>query len=333
MPSIKEHISRWIDSIAASRLGQGRSKSILLYLAFVVISALLWCFLTFNNPITVDVPMPVRMLNKPDDVRFITPVPDSITVSVTAKGTTFIKYIFKATPTIDLKFNAYASPDGVFKVDQAQLKKLINAQLGRSVVLTTVLPESINAKYTDQPGKLVPVVVDIDVKPELLHTQNGPIIKSQDSVMVYGDAATLAAISEVYTYRINAKDLTDTLRRRVSIAPLKGAVVEPRSIDVTVPVEKLVSQRQKVQIAVRNVPQGVNVIVFPSSVEVSYRAPVSSQRKIHAEVTAVVDYNNIVDGQSRKVALQVGEAPAVYQDIRLSTDSVEYIVEKHSTKP
>ena len=303
----------------------------MLYLGFVLISAILWCFLTFNNIFTIDLQMPVRVIGTPDNVRFISNVPDTISVSVNDKGSAFVKYMFKPTPVLELRFTDYASADGVFKVDAAQLKKLILRQLLRGTTVSSVLPDNINAKYTDGPGIKVPVVVDIEVEPELLYMQNGPITKSVDSVMVYGDPKTLAEISEVYTYHIKADKLTDTLYRKVSIAPLRGAVVEPRSIEVVVPIEKMVSQRQKVQIAVRNTPPGVKVIVFPSSVEVSYRAPLSTQ-KHQAEVTVVVDYNAIDASNTNKVAVQMGEAPAVFTDFKLSVDSVEYIIEKQRTQ-
>lgn len=303
----------------------------MLYLGFVLISAILWCFLTFNNIFTIDLQMPVRVIGTPDNVRFISNVPDTISVSVNDKGSAFVKYMFKPIPVLELRFTDYASADGVFKVDAAQLKKLILRQLLRGTTVSSVLPDNINAKYTDGPGIKVPVVVDIEVEPELLYMQNGPITKSVDSVMVYGDPKTLAEISEVYTYHIKADKLTDTLYRKVSIAPLRGAVVEPRSIEVVVPIEKMVSQRQKVQIAVRNTPPGVKVIVFPSSVEVSYRAPLSTQKR-QAEVTVVVDYNAIDASNTNKVAVQMGEAPAVFTDFKLSVDSVEYIIEKQRTQ-
>ena len=299
----------------------------MLYLGFVLISAILWCFLTFNNIFTIDMQLPVRVVGKPDNVRFLTNVPDTITVSVNDKGSAFVKYMFKSTPVIELRFTDYASADGVFKVDATHLKKLILRQLSRGTTVASVLPDNITAKYTDGPGKKVPVVVDIEVDPELLYMQNGPITKSVDSVMVYGDQKTLAEITEVYTYHIKADKLTDTLYRKVSIAPLRGAVVEPRSIEVVVPIEKMVIQRQKVQMAVRKTPPGVKVIVFPSSVEVSYRAPMSMLKR-QAEVTVVVDYNAIDASNTNKVAVQMGEAPAVFTDFKLSVDSVEYIIEK-----
>ena len=121
--------------------------------------------------------------------------------------------------------------------------------------------------------------------------------------------------------------MTDTLRRKVTIAPINNAVVEPRAIDIMAPIEKLTTQTRSVKIAVRNAPAGVKMLLFPSDVDITYRSPVS-RNSDDASITAVVDYNSIVTG-SNKLKVMIGEMPAVYQDVKLSHDSVEYIIEKH----
>ena len=148
--------------------------------------------------------------------------------------------------------------------------------------------------------------------------------------MVYGDSKTLKNITEVYSYHVKEVGLTDTLRRSVTIAPMKGIVIEPRHIEVFIPIEKLVTKSQKVQVSVRNAPDDVNVIVFPSKVDATFRVPISYYKNSNQEITAVVDYNSInLKTPGNKVQLLVGEVPGAYEDVRLSLDSVEYIIEKH----
>ena len=44
----------------------------------------------------------------------------------------------------------------------------------------------------------------------------------------------------------------------------------------------------------------------------------------------VVDYNSVDNNiPGNKVKVMIGEIPAAYQDVSLSHDSVEYIIEKH----
>ena len=308
--------------------GSQRTRSIFLYLTFVAISAVFWSFLTFNQDVQMDLEVPVEM-NLPDNVHLLSKVPDTLTVTVRDRGYRFFSYIFHNTPTLTLRLSDYSDGNGNFKIDQANLRKALMPILYRSVSIINVLPESITLRYTDLPGKKVPIKTDILVEPREGYTLYGALIQSQDSVLVFSDAKTLSEINEVYTYHVEVTDLTDTLRRKVTIAPINNAVVEPRAIDIMVPVEKLKSQKRTVNIGVRNAPPGVKMLLFPSDVEVTYRSPVSCL-KDEVVFTVVVDYNSIdFTHPGNNVKVQVGEVPAAYKDVELSQDSVEYIIEKH----
>ena len=316
------------DIIRKKVQGSLRTRSILLYLMFVAISAVFWSFLTFNSDVKLDIEVPVKV-SLPGNVHLLSRVPDTLTVTVTDRGYRFFSYLFHKRPALTLRFSDYNDGNGNFKVDQSHLKKALSAMLNKHATIVSVLPENINIRFTDLPGKKVPVKTDIVVEPREDYTLFGALIQSQDSVLVFSDAKTLSEIDEVFTYHVEELDLTDTLRRKVSIAPVNGAVIEPRTIDIMVPIEKLKSQSHTVKIVVRNAPPSLKMLLFPSDVEVSYRSPVS---RINDEsgITAVVDYNSVDFGSpSNKVKVQIGEIPAAYQDVKLSHDSVEYIIERH----
>ncbi len=302
-------------------------RSILLYLSFVVISAVFWGFLTFNSDVQLDIEVPVEM-SLPSNVHMLGKVPDTLSVTVKDRGYRFFSYLFHKTPKLTLRFSDYSDGNSTFKIDQSHLRKALTTVLNKHATIVSVLPEAINIRFTDLPGKKVPVKADILVEPRDDYALYGALIQSHDSVLVFSDAKTLNEINEVYTHHVEERELTDTLRRKVGIAPINGAVIEPRTIDIMVPIEKLVSQTRTIKIAVRNAPRDVKMLLFPSDVQVSYRSP-QSRISDKADITAVVDYNAITFDGSNKVKVMIGEMPAAYQDVHFSHDSVEYIIEKH----
>lgn len=305
-----------------------RTKSIMQYLTFVLISAVFWGFLTFNGDVQLDLEVPVEV-SLPANVHLLTKVPDTLTVTLRDKGYRFISYMLYKSPKLTLRLSDYNDGTNTFKIDQSHLKKALAAVLNKHATIVSVLPESLNIKFTDLPGKKVPIRADLSIEPRENYTHIGALALSQDSVMVFSDAKTLSEINEVYTYRVEEKDLTDTLRRNVTIAPINNAVVEPRSVDIVVPIEKLKPQTRKVKISVRNAPKGVKMLLFPSEVEVSFRAPVS-RLKDDNDITVVVDYSTIdFSHPSNMVEVAIGEAPATYQDFKIVPKNVEYIIEKH----
>ena len=316
------------DNIQNKMQQSPRTRSILLYVMFVIISAIFWSFLTFNRDIKQDIEVPLK-ISLPSNVHLLSRVPDTLSVTVVDRGYRFFSQIFQKSPTLTLRFSDYNDGNGYFKVDQSHLKKALAALLNKHSNIVSVLPENINIRFTDLPGKKVPVKTDIVVEPREDYTLYGALIQSQDSVQVFSDAKTLSEINEVYTYHVEEHDLTDTLRRKVTIAPISGAVIEPRAIHIMVPIEKLKSQTRSVKIVVRNAPPGLKMLLFPSDVEINYRSPIS-RVKDESGITAVVDYNSVdFSSTNNKVKVQIGEIPAAYQDVKLSQDSVEFIIEKH----
>ncbi|MCQ2288241.1 MAG: CdaR family protein [Muribaculaceae bacterium] len=306
-----------------------RSHSVLLYLLFLLISCILWSVVTMSNDDRYKLDIPVTIVDIPANVHLLAPAPKEITVSVTGRSSTFLKYYFSARPHLKLRFADYKDANGYFKVDNAQLVSAVNSIIKLNV--TNVLPSHITIPYTDRPGKKVPVMLDVDAKPAPSYAFSGSIECIPDSVVVYGDADRLKEVNEVYSYHVKVDGLTDTLVRTVTIAGIKGVLIEPRAVQVKIPVENLVTKTQKVQIEVCNAPSNVNVILFPSTVDASFLVPFSMLRDPNiGTITAVVDYNSInLETPGNKVEVLVGEVPGYFVDVNLSMDSVEYIIEKH----
>ena len=151
---------------------------------------------------------------------------------------------------------------------------------------------------------------------------------SADSAIVYSDQNTLDGIVAVSSRRIIAEGLTDTLTRTIDLVPVAVAKIVPNRVTVKVPIEPLISKRQNVNIEVVNVPAGMNVITFPSSIEASFLVPQSMYRKM-VRIRAIANYNDILysDGNN-KIAVKIVEVPSECREISLASDSVEYIVEK-----
>lgn len=311
-----------------------KSKSVLLYLFFVLISAVLWCFVTLNKTIQQDIAYRLEITNVPDGVTLIDDLPESVNVAVRDKGSAFVKYLFGSEPTIKLRFSDFSDLNaGFFKMNSFQLRNAVKKLLNREAVIVSILPDAVHLKFTSLPGKKVPIRFDMDIEPDIKYVVNGIPVMEMDSVMVYSDRETLAEINEVFTYHVKESGLTDTLRREVTIAPIVGAKVEPRTVRIMVPIEQLIAKRKQVPITVRNLPEKMKLLLSPSIVEAKYLVPKSLFKNNTNDITAIVDCNTFNwNSSSNKVAVYVGESPAVYKNIELKPDSVEYIIEKDFPK-
>ncbi len=308
-----------------------KTKSILLYVFFVFVSAVFWCFITLNKTVQQDLTFELHITDIPQGVTLIDELPTTINVTLKDKGSAFVRPILFGNPQITIKFSDFSnSLTGHFKLNTVQLRNAIKKKINREAIIVSILPNEIDVKYTVLPGKKVPIRYDLRVEPNLQYVLNGAPVLSQDSVMVYGDRVTLAEINEVYTYLVQESNLTDTLRREMTIQKIKNARIIPETVTITVPIEQLIAKKKTVDITIRNLPDNnVKIALYPLRVEASYLIPKSLYKRNDNDITAIVDYNSIDwAAKTSKVEVIVGEAPAIYKNIEITPDSVEFWLEK-----
>ena len=319
------NIKKYIESKSS---GSPMTKTVLNYLIFVFISFMFWAFLSLNNNIQHDIEIPIKINEIPDSSTIITSMPTHVSVNVKDKGISLLKFLVGKTPVLNLKFKDYALQEGVFFISNTELRRKIRGLFDNSTTIQGISIENINIKYTNLPGKKVPIRLDLDIKPNIQYVIYGSVEQDVDSAIVFADRNALAEIDEVYTYRVVEQNLKDTLLRTVAIAPIQNVKIEPERIQLTIPVEPLISKKLNIPVQVKNMPKEMNVITFPSVVEVSFLVPFSMYRK-NVPMVAVVDFNDIKRTKSNKVNVKIEESPALYNNISLGQDSVEFIIEKH----
>lgn len=305
-----------------------RAKTVMQYLVFLFISFVFWLVLTLNNSYQQDFEIPLKITSIPDSTTLINDAPATIRVAIKDRGANMLKYSFGNLPTISIDFKEYADGNGAFRVPEAQLRSVMVGAFAGTANISSITPDSLRILYTNLPGKKVPVRLDLDIVPNLQYVINGAVRTSVDSVTVYSNRQTLSELTEVYTYHVREKELTDTLRREVAISPITGARIEPKNIVVTIPVEQLINKTQMVPVVTANSPGNVNVLTFPAMVEASFLVPQSMYRR-KLDIKVAADYNEIMYATSNKVAVKVVEVPAICKSVSLSVDSVEYLIEKH----
>jgi hypothetical protein len=319
------NIKKYIESKSS---GSPMTKTVLNYLIFVFISFMFWAFLSLNNNIQHEIEIPIKINEIPDSSTIITSMPTHLSVNVKDKGISLLKFLVGKTPVLNLKFKDYALQEGVFFISNTELRRKIRGLFDNSTTIQGISIENINIKYTNLPGKKVPIRLDLDIKPNIQYVIYGSVEQDVDSAIVFADRNALAEIDEVYTYRVVEQNLKDTLLRTVAIAPIQNVKIEPERIQLTIPVEPLISKKLNIPVQVKNMPKEMNVITFPSVVEVSFLVPFSMYRK-NIPMAAVVDFNDIKRTKGNKVNVKIEESPALYNNISLGQDSVEFIIEKH----
>lgn len=304
-----------------------RRKDMLLYLLFVLVAAIFWLMLTLNNEVQDTYDVRMKVVNMPDSATLIQDFPEFIKVSIKDKGSSLIKYSLGTKPSVELDFEHYKKENGIVRVSSTDLRNMLNKTFGNAGDIISITPDSLISHYTFLPGKRVPVVSRVEAKANFKCVINGKIELSQDSVTVYSTRSILNQIKNVYTEKVDERDLKDTTIIDVPLQSLSNVKIVPAQLQVTIPVEPLIMKTITVNIAAKGVPHGFDLVTFPGKVELRYLVP-SSMYKKSQNFNAEVLYDDVSRKKS-KLPLYITGIKWEYGEITPLMDSVEYIVENH----
>ena len=115
----------------------------------------------------------------------------------------------------------------------------------------------------------------------------------------------------------------------MNLTYIRGAKIVPEKVEVTIPIEEVTTKKLTLSVAPQNLPTGISMLTFPANVQINCMIPVSKFSKIHADDFSVgVDYNQLKDHIGKKVAVQVLRKPPFVNNVQVTPDSVEYILEE-----
>ena len=317
---LRQLIDWWNDFRHSSR-----SHEVLVFLAFVGISALFWLIMALNDSVQRTVDVRINVTNVPDYVTFIQLPPEKMHVSVRDKGTTLMRLSLFQTPAINVNFQDVAS-DGVLRISKNDMNAAVKDIFGSSAVVSYTSLDSIRVSYTDLKGKRVPIVVVSDITASSGYIVNGIPVARPSNVLVYSSAEVLDTITKVYTEKIVKRNLSESSVIKANVRSIPGARIVPSSIEIAVDVQPLVRKESKIDVVVRNVPEGMSLLLFPSKVSVSYFVPMNHFSDDSANIEAWVDYSDINLVGTKKLPVRLGSTPRGYRNMSLHTDSVEYTI-------
>lgn len=317
--------NKYINQIK-STIKSVRGKKFLQYTLFVFVSFIFWFALTLNEEFRYEIKYPIKISNLSDSITLISNVPKEIKVNINAKGYNFLKNKFKAKQHIDIDFNKYNDLN-CLRLGFPELHEIITATFGGNSQATSISPDSINIYYTNKPGKTVRLKINADANPANQYIINAPISSNTKTVTIYSLTNIPSDFTTIETESIKCNNLKNTTTIKAKVNVPFGMKSVPDSVDITIPIEPLLSKKRIFNINVVNTPNDRRLIIFPSQVELNYLIPKSLFNNEIKSAKVIVDYNDIAHSPN-KLPIKIIDIPDNYKSTISSIDSVEYIIEQ-----
>lgn len=283
--------------------------------------------LNLNNEIQKDFNIPMELVDTPDSITIIDDIPQMISVSVRDRGVNLIRQTLGNITPLKLKFKEYAAVhSNKFALSKNDVSNRLRTYFGPSSQIISCSPDSIRATFATSPGKKVAIKLNADITSDFRYVIENVSI-SPDSTTLYSVNDIPGELGMVETMPIVKHGLKDSMILTIPLKSIPGMRMIPDKVVATIPVEPLISKRINISLKTINTPNEVNVILFPSNVNVDCLVPMNYYNKTTEEIVIVADYNDIRLSEN-KIPVHIKNIPSYYYNISLTVDSVEYILEQ-----
>lgn len=312
-----------------SKTEQG--KEILTFLGFVVLATGIWFILAINDTRESIVRIPLELTNVPEEATLIQDMPPYIEARIRDKGAALLSYNINGIAPIKIEFDRHSNQRDAITISNNTLVEYSRKQLRATTTINDFAPDSIRIAYTTDLGKRLPIAIKADISTSPFSTLSDSIYATPDSVTIYGKAAQISRIKEIYTEEIVAHDITDTTYIRAHIQPIEGTRIIPDSVTIVIPVEEYITKTISVPVVIGGVPSGYSIMTFPSHISLTCLVPKSKYAQIVSEEFLIGNtYEELEKTPGTYGAITVLNAPNYTHNIILKTDSVEYIVSENT---
>lgn len=320
MVMIKKIYRRIIDFFKS---GTDRSVITICFL----VSLLFWVLIKFSKEYTYYVDYPVSYVNHPIDKYLKTPPNSSIKVKVKAFGFNYLKEWFSSKNlNIDVpSLQKYAKADvyyGLTDVHRPEITKELN---GFSIL--DIDPDTLFLNYSQKTKKTVPIEVPQNLSLRDNFMQYGSFKIIPNEIEVFGPSHILEALSSVSTEELVREDVFEDVKAKLRVVlPDEFLSTRDETVEVIQEVERFTQINKVIPIKIKNSPRGVNAIVKPPSVELSYWIAMQDVEKVtNSDFEIYCDYNESSMTQSDVLNVFIGKTPSVVSRVKYAPKTIELI--------
>lgn len=212
-----------------------------------------------------------------------------------------------------------------FYATSPDFSRHLSAIFGNTVKLEAFVSDTVFFRFPEENYRRVPIipVYSISYKPQ--YTNVGGIRMNPDSVTIYGEPSHLSSIDKVFTESLALDNVSSSRRGVARLEKIQGVRLSSEMADYSLEVSRYVEIKASLPVRGRNVPSGRNLVIYPSTAEVTFKCafPVSSDPASSANV--YVDYARFEESLHGQCIPEIDGLPADVIDYKVSPDVFECV--------
>ena len=253
-----------------------------------------------------------------------------VTARCRATGYKVIRSYLRRDRSVEVSFRAgdLKHKEGdTFYVTTSELKDYAHQIFGPEVSVEYYVTDTLFFRFPVEKFRKVPVHPISTITYRNQYMADGPLELQPDSVLVYGEPFRLENINVVYTRPINFTELSRSQNGLVRLEKIKGVRLSETEIRYSLNVRRFVEIVKSVPVTVVNVPEGKEMLVYPSVVDVCLRCAFPLLDDPESGLRIEADYEDIQNSIGGQCILKTSGLARGVISCEISPMSVSYVLE------
>lgn len=315
-----------LKTITKNRFKKTNFNSFFFFLFFAVV---IWIFVQFSKQYNVIVDIPINYVNIPPDKLITSDNPKSLKLRMEENGFKIAWFsMFPPTLYVDITKTVQKNGTLLYYIDDN--RKDILAQIDIDFEDSRFVKDLLVINYQQKKEKKLPVISRVDIEFAAGYSATDTLRLQPDSVRVTGPDVLLDTLTRLYTQKLELKKVKEDVRGTVKIdtARYKNLTVYRPELNFSVDVEKFTEGSVQIPIELINVPNDLNVVIFPKETLLFYQVSLEDYNKVSAsDFRVIADFSRLQDKQDFLVP-QVVKKPGFTSNVRVNEKRIQFIIKK-----
>ena len=309
-----------------SLIPDARKQKAKVFIIFILISFLFWGITKFSKKYTALVYFDINYINTPD---LVVIEPDYKTIKGYVNSSGFQLLIYRLIPKtlkVDVSLADYNRSGGI--IDLISQRRFLEDQISGSFL--SFENDKLFFNYSDLITKKLKVNVNTDINYALgYYNMNNSIIEP-DSVEISGPESIINNLVNINTELISMNNVSDDIKMSLNIEPIDSLIkIKPSKVFFHESVKRFTEQDFELYITVINVPDSVDIKLFPEKVQITASFPIDLISKVDDKgFELTFDYLLTENGKFESIPINLTKKPKSYRNLRWDPKTISYLIKK-----
>ena len=290
----------------------------------LIIGLLIWFHVATEKTYNYELKLPVREVDLKDSLTLAANPPDSLLVTVSAKGKQLLRHQWRES---GLRINATRYIVGHHRITLNTNNTFMGAPSNNVTLDEVVFPTQVEFNIDEEGTTTVPITPDVVTVPDEGFAVSLPIKVKPESATLHGPKSLLGQFSTIYTKETELTGLRNNVTMTLPLlAPDNyGMWLDPDSAEVSIEVVPVKTRIfEDLPVVVYNVPPGHTATTQPPGITVELTGPPDEiDRLDRSAITVSADFRQVNEFGDAPIKI---DYPSTFRVRKSSTETVKITV-------